>query len=323
MKLALAAACLAIPTTTAAQPAPKPAAAEVDDHDKEIAKAFANKGRALLEAGEYAKAIEAFREAEKLVSATTIVYFRGTAHEKLGQLRDARDAYKKAAEAELPAGASAALVNAQKEAKAALAAIEPRIPTIEIAPDASAPKGEVKLDGAVVSAADLGQPIAVDPGKHVVSAEAPGRKPFSRELVVAEKARERVAIELPAPARSGKGDGLPPVKDQGGQRSWVLPGVALGVGAAGLIAGAVTGGLALAKMGDIRKACGPSLACPDSERGDVDSARAMGTVSTVGFVVAGVGAAAGVGLVIWQRRDKPATTAVVAGPGTIGVKGAW
>ncbi len=75
------------------------------------------------------------------------------------------------------------------------------------------------------------------------------------------------------------------------------PWVALGVGGAGLIAGGITGILALSAHSDLASKCG-SAPCPPSEQSAVDSYNALGTVSTVGFVVGGVGVAASVVLLL-------------------------
>jgi len=82
--------------------------------------------------------------------------------------------------------------------------------------------------------------------------------------------------------------------------------VAFGVGAAGLIAGGVTGVLALGKRSELSKACNSNGACRTNEQSDLNSYHTFGTVSGVGF---GVGVAGvGVGIALWliNRDSAPA-----------------
>ena len=99
--------------------------------------------------------------------------------------------------------------------------------------------------------------------------------------------------------------------------------VALGVGGAGLVLGAVTGGLAIGKHGTLEAACGDGH-CPASQQGTVDSYHLIGTLSTVGFILGGVGAATGVVVLLTAPRAQPAKAAKltpVIGPGYLGAEG--
>ena len=99
--------------------------------------------------------------------------------------------------------------------------------------------------------------------------------------------------------------------------------VAFGVGGAGLVLGAVTGFLAMSKHSDLSNSC-TNGNCPATSQSDVDSYHTMALLSTVGFVVAGVGAAAGVVLLVTQPKSAPAQSAWVSpyvGVGTVGAVG--
>lgn len=317
MRLAVYAACFAFAPAARAEPQAPPGAAD-DAQEKEAAKEWARKGRARFDQGDYAGAVEALREAERHFPAATILKLRADAHAALGQLLAARKAYELAA-APLPEGASPQLVAAQEAAKAALAGLDARIPTLEITVRGGAAGAAVKLDGAALPAADLARPVAVDPGKHTLAVEAPGAEARIREVQVAEGARERVVLEAGAP---NVDRGNPePAAEQG--RSWVGPGIAFGVGGAGLVLGAVTGLLTVAKMDDVRATCGEALVCPEGYRGDVDGAKTLGHVSTAGFIAAGVGAAAGVILLVLPGKKAPAGVGLAVGPAFTGVKGVF
>jgi hypothetical protein len=75
--------------------------------------------------------------------------------------------------------------------------------------------------------------------------------------------------------------------------------VALGIGGAGLLVGTVTGILAISKSGDC-----PNKVCPTQS--DLDSAKGMATISTVGFSIGVVGVAVGtVLLVLGNKSEAP------------------
>jgi hypothetical protein len=91
--------------------------------------------------------------------------------------------------------------------------------------------------------------------------------------------------------------------------------VSYGIGGAGLVIGAIFGGLALAQAKDINSVCKPSIPCPQ-EASAHDAALTKATVSDVGFGVAVAGAAVGTVLLLVNRT--PATKAAVQsalGPG--------
>src|SRR5262249_6354734 len=100
--------------------------------------------------------------------------------------------------------------------------------------------------------------------------------------------------------------------------------VAFGVGGAALVLGAVAGLVAIAKFDDFTTVCSGALKSHRTARGDIESGRTLGHVSTVGFVAAGIGAAVGVTLLLFPPKSKmPAQARAVVGPTFIGLKGAF
>jgi hypothetical protein len=93
--------------------------------------------------------------------------------------------------------------------------------------------------------------------------------------------------------------------------------------------GIITGAIASSKHSSLASGC-PNGVCPPSQYDNLDSYHTMTLVSTVGFVVAGVGAAAGVTLLLLPKSDAaapPATTGLhvtpVIGPGSLGAIGTF
>jgi hypothetical protein len=82
----------------------------------------------------------------------------------------------------------------------------------------------------------------------------------------------------------------------------------------------VTGVLAIGKHSDLAKSCNGG--CGPGQQGELDSYHTLGLLSTIGFIVAGAGAAAGITLLVVQPKAEsvPAASFVV-GPGSIGAIG--
>lgn len=253
----------------------------------------------------------------------------------------------------VPPGAPPAFTKALADARKEVAALEPRIPSVTIVVK-GAPSARVTLDGTAVPGAVLGVPRPVDPGKHVVRAEANGFVAAQSAFTMAERKNESVtltlerdraagveapksppavAVKTPAGAPSSSGPTAPPATPEapqpppkvssGGSLRRTLGFVGLGVGGAGLILGAVTGGLAIPKHNALDAAC-PTGLCTSKEASDVGSYHVLTSLSTAGFIAGGVLAATGLVLVLTApRRAAPASAGMtpVLGAGFAGVQG--
>ena len=84
--------------------------------------------------------------------------------------------------------------------------------------------------------------------------------------------------------------------------------VALGLGAVGLTVGTIAGAVAVSKHGKLADKCDGG--CPEGSQREIDSYRSTGALSTVGFVVGGVGLATGAVLyLLAPSTPKAASTA--------------
>lgn len=323
------AALMLVPASATAQPVSATVTGNTD-----LARDWANKAKERFQGGDYAGAIEAIHEAEKHFRAPPFTRLAAQAHERLGKLVEARQLYQSLADVELGADAPPAWVTAREEGKKELLALVTRIPALRITVlGADVASLKVTLDGNALGLAQLGQLLPRNPGAHTVVVESAGRKRETREAQLKEGVTEQLVIELTAsiaaptvtvsPAITASVSVTPPP----GPRSMVGPAIAFGVGGAGLVLGAIAGGLAVVKTGELRDLCGSDLVCPAATRGkaDIEGANAMAHVSTAGFVLAGVGAAVGVVLLLLpggERAELPHAS-VVVGPGFAGVKGTF
>jgi hypothetical protein len=174
-------------------------------------------------------------------------------------------------------------------AKKQLAQFEARIPWLAVIVDGPATGVHVEIDGKEVQP---GTESPVDPGPHNVGADADGYESGDMRVNVNEGEHKQVTITLTPVAKAA-----PPPPAKSGTK---VPAIAaFSVGAVGLGVGAVFGVLAFDETAKAKQYCDGNK-CP--ARPEVVTARntaiANGNVSTVGFIVGGVGIAAGVVLLL-------------------------
>jgi hypothetical protein len=298
-------------------------------------------GYASLDAKDFGKAADLFKRADALYHAPTITLGLARAYAALGRLVAAQEAYSKTAHETVPANASAAFTKAVADAQAELATISPRVPGVVINVKGPA-DAKVTLDGNPVPSAALGVRRAVDPGTHVVKVIAPGHFPGEAKVTVAEGKVETITVEIkpdpnapkepvaPPPGPPVKGGAAtqpppPPAPPPSGLPK-TLGFVGVGVGGAGLILGAVTGGLALSKHSSLVTACGSDGHCAPSQEkalsGDVSAYKTMGAISTAGFIAGGALAVTGVVLLVTApKAQKTGSITPLIGPGYLGAEG--
>ncbi len=349
----VALACLAALTTGA------PGALAQADSDRATARGLGQEGQRALDARDYKTAEDDYRRADSLVHAPTLLLGLARALAGRGKFVEAQETYRRILREGAAPGAPEAFTRAIEDAKKEVDSVSPHIGgmTIKVtAKDGAAPPDvKVILDDAPVSAASLGIKRFVDPGAHVIKVSAAGFKSVELKVTVPdggsidapvsmEKDTAGAALPAPAPVRGpapapsptpaptpapAPGSVPAPEPASPGGHS-ILPWVAFGVGGAGLGLGVITGVLAMGKHGDLASKCAGG-SCPPSQYDNLDSYHTMSMLSTVGFVVAGVGAAAGVTLLLLQPKGDAAPPAATAGlrvtpflgPGSMGAVGTF
>jgi hypothetical protein len=334
-----------------------PAVHAQSDADRATARDLGLQGFAALDAKDFKTAEDNLRRADSLVHAPTLLL--GLARALAGQHKyvEAQECYQRIIREGVAPGAPEAFRNAVESAKTEVSAVAPLLGgvtiTVTVAGGGEAPTNEkVTVDGNPINVASLGIRRAIDPGPHLLKVTADGFKPAELQFnvtagaavdapVTIEKDPNYVAPSAPpgpggepAPGGSFNGQNPPPGGEQpqgGGLPSW-LPWAAFGVGGAGLVLGGVTGAIALGDHSSLQKACPDPNNC--NKPADINNYHAMGTVSTVGFIVGGVGAGAGLILLLTQPRSSasmsPAATPAsglhvtpVIGLGSVGAIGTF
>jgi hypothetical protein len=341
--------------------APDASAQAATEEQKSEAKKLANEGARHFSEGNFARAYELFMQAEGHAHAPTFLLRAARAQERMDALIEARALYEKVAREKLDPGASKPWKQAQEDAKRALEAIDPRIPTVLIVLTPASSSARVRIDGAEVSPGRLGQPVQVNPGKHQIVAAVPGAGERSVQVTLKEGARERVELKFPnntsppidelppqpgsPPAATPPGASPPPVSApaQGPYASSVAPLpapngapstsagtpvpaiVAFSIGGAGLLTGVVAGAIWLSKNSDILPQCTDGE-CPARLGPEIDTTITIGRLAAAGFVIGAVGGVVGSWILFTsggQAGSPGGAAKVVIGPGSIAVRGAF
>jgi len=313
---------VALAVSAAAQP--------VDDAARSAARRLGEEGMALSEKGDHDAALSRFERALGLMRVPTLAVLAAEELVKLGRWVEASEHYRRATgmqiDPTLPKAFRQTQTDAQAEAERALSALEKRIPTLTLRITPNADGVRVRLDDRELPPELLGVPMPLDPGAHRVEAERSGRRE-ERSIVLDAGQSQSLAIELAeestqAPALARRLETPTAVRDQprrSRERSgWHTAGfVALGVGGAGLVVGSVAWGIARGKASDLEDRCSGGR-CPAALRDDVDGYQSAKTVSTVGFVVAGIGLASGAVILLAAPKDETATRVGLGiGPGRV------
>jgi hypothetical protein len=286
-------------------------AAEPSPADIAQARDLAMQANNAFEANNLAEAEKLWVAAQNLYpAAPTITLGLARTQAKLGKVVAAQESYQKIIREHGNAtNLTPAFKDALESAKTEIGPVSAKVASVVITVE-GAPNPTVTIDGQPVSTAALGLKRPVDPGAHVVHAEAPGFKPAETTFQVAEagQADAKLQLEKAEDATAAPAPSTGPAPEQKKSSNKTMALVAFGVGGAGLVLGAVTGVLALGKHGDLEDQCSGGK-CPSTLSDDVDGYNTMGALSTVGFVVAGLGAAAGVVLLVTAPKESPAATA--------------
>lgn len=265
---------------------------------REQARSLGREGVALYNQGRWKEAHDKLREADRLHHAPTLVLYMARCQRNLGKLLGARDAFESIANESLPKNAPEQFRDAKETAVRELEVLRRQIPSVMVTVR-DLPGAAVSIDGDAVKPEALARPIELDPGWHVVSAEAAGGAKAQANVTL-EEGESAVPVELrPAAAQPAKPRKPKKSGDEGDDGASLLAPalVSFVLGAAGLAVGIATGVMARSKADEVKSRCNGEH-CLERDAELANDAKTFAHVSTAGFVVAGVGIAAGVVLLL-------------------------
>jgi hypothetical protein len=278
--------------------------------DKESAHHLMAEGRTRRKANDLKGALESFLAADAIMHVPTTGLEAARAEIQLGQLVEARDKLLEVVRLPVGDNETQAFATARATAKTLGAELATRIPSITIKLQGAPPGASVKVtvDGVEVPPASLTVPRAVDPGHHTVAGRVADGPPRESAVDVAEGDAKEVPLDLASAlaTSSPESDEVGPAQPAGAAaptNKWRTAGfIGFGVGGAGLILGGITGLLAISDFNAAKSQGCVNNNCPPAANPDLNKAGTMATLSTVGFIVAGVGVGVGVvGLVVGKR----------------------
>ncbi len=307
---------------------------------QEIAEAevLFQEGKRLMAAGNYGQACPKLAESQRLDPGGGTLVTLALCHESEGRTASAWAEFGEALTLALKDGRVDRATVAREHAER----LEPKLSrlTVRVPPRVSGLDGvEILQDGHVLGRAAWGTPLPVDPGEHLIEARAPGKKTWSRVILIAPAA-DRQATEVgaledepaqkaaPPPSTDAK---APPVEPSHAQRTagFVVGGVGLAlVGAASYF-----GIQAIADRNTAKKACPGTGPCANQPAVNLnESSKREADLSTAGFALGGVALGVATFLLLTSPSSKPASAdlrrvhiAPLVGAGEVGafVSGGW
>ena len=310
------------------------------DAERGAARELGGEGVKDYQAGNYSAATEKLERAFDILHVPSLGLWSARALAKSGKLVEASERYLDTSRLDATKGETAIQRQAKADAATEREALQPRIPSLMLDVKGATSGVSVTLDGAALPPAMVGVRQPANPGKHIAEARDGGRS-VRREVTLAEGQRLDVTLDWadatgepsapPAtsvPAAAAPNPQPPPAPSSApppaADRHQVPVGVWIGVAVAGagLATGGITAALALHKKSGLD--C-PDAGCLPSQRADVNSYNQLLTISTVGFIAAGVGLATA-GAFWFTRPSDAERTAHVSpwlGLGAAGVRGAF
>ena len=288
------------------------AVADPSNRNPAAAQALYDEARRLSQGGKYADACPKFKESYQLDPGGGTLLNLADCYEKQGKTALAWTTFKDA------------LVVAQRDgrndrvefATQHIASLEKRLArlTVQVSGAARVPGLSISLDGAPLGDAAWGLAMPVDPGGHVVRAEAPGKVPFEASIDVAATA-SRVGVDVPAladaPVESAPvPESSAPVPVEGEARGsnaratvgWIVG----GVGVASVGVASYFGLHAFSRWSDRNGDCAGGCTA-DAKTAGSDANQAA-TISDIAFGVGLAGVAVGTYLVLSGHRSAPAAS---------------
>ena len=268
-----------------------------DGANPAAAEALFDQGRAALAQGDFDTACGRFRESDRLDPALGTRFNLADCEEKRGHLATAWSLFRGVV-AQLAEGDDRLPV-AQKR----LAALEPRVPRLTMVLAPRAPRTtRVKEGDTEYAEGSFGVALPIDPGPHHLMVSAPGYHPRRIDVALEPGETAEVSVSPGSLEAEVQTAALAP----GGSRAddhRTLGYVLAGVGATGIVVGAVSGILVLHQKSIYDDNCDErQKVCTQKGKDAASAGRALGVVSVTGFAAGAVASAFGAYFILTSER---------------------
>ncbi len=276
-------------------------AGPTEQQRRDTAARLGTEGIKLYIKGEYERALAKFERAHQSFPAPTLGLRAARCLAKLGRLVEATKRYDAVIATKLGPKAPYVHFEAKRQARQERNKLAASIPLLKVTiVGAPVKQVVVSVDGHPLAIRSIGKAIPIDPGRHEVRAQR-GDATVRQKVELARGQTQTVVLKLPpvsaASALEPSADPRPTGLERGSS-AYRIPGIiAVSIGAAGLVIGTVSGAVALAQQSSLEERCPERNCGPDDHRAAdwYDTSRAL---ATAGFVLAGVGVAAGTTLLL-------------------------
>lgn len=201
---------------------------------------------------------------------------------------------------------------------------------------------KVTMDAEVLAQRLEGTALSIDPGEHNFTFETAGEPPVTKRFVIQQAQKDRrelislgtpIAATSPIPTSrptdvqplaSPQGKEAPPAHREGMRAQKILALIAGGIGVVGLGVGTAFGVAAMTKKSDAESVCASDPCGTQAGANKWSDAGSAGNISTIAFIVGGVGVVGGA--VLWftaPRTSGGPSTQVGVGTGVLQLKGTW
>jgi hypothetical protein len=298
------------------------ARAEPSASERETARALVRSGRTKRTSGDLKGAIADMRAAHTIMGIPPTGLELGRTLAQAGQLVEAHDTLVEVTHMATTPRDPPTYAKAQKDAKALADALAPRLATIKLSVVAPAGvKPNVTIDNDKVTVESLPAPLKVNPGVHLLRAQN-GDEVQEARVELSEGGEREVSLTLSQPVTTAVEPApperdAPPAPTPPSTRTSPLVYAGFITAGVGVAIGATTGLLAFSRYSSVSGQCDAQNRCGPETHSDISAGRTFGTISTIAFIVAGVGAAVGaIGLLTPVRAEKRA--AWLTGDGVAG-----
>lgn len=285
--------------------------------EKAQAQALFDEARSLMDEGNLEQACNKFAGSQKLDPALGTQLNLAVCYEKLGRTASAWALFLEIRSTAQRAGQAKRAGLADRRAKE----LQPKLSRMLVEVTEPVPGLLIHRGPTPITQAAWGSPVPVDPGEHLIRAEAPGKKPWETQISVGAEG-DLVTVEIPAleagssaatsTAESGPTGPSTPTAPSGpdasesdGSLQRILGWTAGGVGVAAVGIGVVLRVLALGKDSESNDYCRPDdpMICT-AEGGELrDEAQSLELGSTIALVGGGALLVTGIVLLLTAPSD--------------------
>jgi hypothetical protein len=296
--------------------------------DRVLATELFNEGRSLMAEKQYSKACRKLEESEHLDPGGGTLLNLALCHELEGRTATAWSEFHDA----LAMARRDGRADREDQAQHHIQALEPRLTrlVITVPADAQLPDLVVQRDGSPIGSAAWGAAAPIDPGRHVVAAQAPGRVGWQTTIDISGEGTQKTVtvpiLELlpsssptaPTVAAPVALQVLPTPPTDSAHRTWQRPAALVvgGLGVVGVAVGAFFGLEAQNGWRDAQPRCLQNVCDDQGYRAWTDATR-NATVSTIAFAVGGAAIAGGA--VLWLTAPAAVGSVHVGGAASRGM----